>query len=123
MRIDDPQLLTRVSEILKAMADPTRLRILQALMEAPKRVGTLVEEVGTTQANVSKHLCLLKHAGLVAARREGMGVEYRLAAPFVSEVCEVMCRGLVGQLAGGVRLHRNARRLVRRRAAARGARS
>ena len=64
MRIDDPSVLEEVSVSLKAMADPTRLRLLQELMEAERTVSELIELVGTSQGNISKHLAVLKRAHL-----------------------------------------------------------
>ena len=112
MRIQDPQVLEEISMILKAMADPTRMQLLQALLAGEKAVNELVEAVGTSQANVSKHLALLKRARLVAARREGTQMVYRIAAPFVTDVCEVLCRGISDRLSGQSQLRRKVRRLL-----------
>jgi len=88
------ELLEEIAERLKALADPTRLAILHALdpLDVDERcVGDLAELVGTSQANVSKHLGVLRHAGLVSARREGMNVFYSAADAAAFEVCRLMC--------------------------------
>ncbi|RMG08545.1 MAG: ArsR family transcriptional regulator [Planctomycetota bacterium] len=64
---------------LKSLADPTRLGVLRALARGPQRVKTLGALLGTEQSLLSKHLRVLRDAGLVVARRDGKGVRYRLA--------------------------------------------
>ena len=86
-----PEALVRIAHRLKALADPTRLQILQALGEGELCVGELVGRVGGTQANVSKHLAVLRGAGLVRPRREGMNVYYAMEDAAALEVCRLMC--------------------------------
>ena len=66
------------AEVVKAMAHPSRLMILDALESRERCVCELTEMVGADQSTVSKHLALLKHAGLVEDRKEGVLVYYRL---------------------------------------------
>jgi len=88
-------LLEEIAERLKALADPTRLAILHALDPdgdpGERSVGDLGEVVGTSQANVSKHLGVLRHAGLVKSRRDGMNVFYSVADRAAFDVCRIMC--------------------------------
>ncbi len=63
----------------KALADPTRRRILGRLCEGPAYPGELAEWLGTTRANVSNHLACLRGCGLVHTVPEGRRVLYRLA--------------------------------------------
>ena len=86
-----PEALARIAQRLKALADPTRLQILQLLGERELCVGDLVAEVGGTQANVSKHLQVLRGAGLVRPRRDGMNVYYAVEDDAALEVCRLMC--------------------------------
>lgn len=66
--------------MFKAMAEPTRLRLLVMLAEYGEAcVGVLAEALGTLQTNVSRHLAVLRAAGLVQARRQGTWIHYRLA--------------------------------------------
>lgn len=64
---------------LKVLADPTRLAVLEALIEGPKHVGTLMELLKVEQSLLSHHLQTLREAGLVEAERDGKAVLYRLA--------------------------------------------
>jgi DNA-binding transcriptional ArsR family regulator len=110
--LDDPRVLQEISGILKAMADPTRLRLLQRMMDGERTVSELVEACGTSQANVSKHLAVLRAARIVEGRREGVNVVYRVCAPFVQEVCTELCRGLAERLGDDRALQRKVRRIL-----------
>jgi DNA-binding transcriptional ArsR family regulator len=63
---------------LKALADPERLRIVECLQRGPKTVSDLAEALEAELPNVSHHLGVLRHAGLVQDQRQGKFVEYRL---------------------------------------------
>jgi ArsR family transcriptional regulator len=73
------RLLQRQADLLKALAQPTRLRILRLLAEGERCVCEIQPAVGGEQSNVSKHLAFLRSRGLVVADRRGMRVFYRLA--------------------------------------------
>jgi len=62
-------------------------------------VTELVEATGAGQANISKHLGLLLDAGLVARRKEGLNVFYRVADSSIFELCEAVCNSLDERLA------------------------
>jgi DNA-binding transcriptional ArsR family regulator len=64
------------AKVLRAMGDPTRLRILRRLVAGEKNVSELVEELGADQPSVSHHLAILRRAGLVLERRRGKHVFY-----------------------------------------------
>lgn len=89
-----PELLERIAERLKALADATRLRILHTLGAGEMVVSDLVQRVGGSQANVSKHLAILRRLGVVASRREGVFVYYRVVDPTALEICRTVCDAL-----------------------------
>src|SRR4030042_5733017 len=64
VREGSEQLLGRIADRLKAMADPMRLRILHLLQDGERCVNDILGKVGGSQANVSKHLSVLRRAGL-----------------------------------------------------------
>jgi len=66
------------ARIAKALAHPSRLVMLEALERSERCVCELTELVGADQSTVSKHLAVLKHAGLVADRKVGVQVYYRI---------------------------------------------
>lgn len=89
------EFLEPIAETFQMLADPTRLAILRALMAGEKNVGQVVDETGGSQANVSKHLKMLNDGGLVARRKQGLQVFYRLDDPLVEKLCEIVCETLV----------------------------
>lgn len=92
------QLLERIADRLKAMADPMRLRILHCLQSGERNVNDVLQLVGSSQANVSKHLAVLKKAGLVGCRRSGTSVFYFIEDEEVFSICRICCDGLQRQL-------------------------
>ena len=83
MKQDLKKLYTAQAAVIKAMAHPTRLLILNSLKRREACVCELRDQVGDDISTVSKHLLVLKNAGLVAARREGNWLHYRLTCPCV----------------------------------------
>ena len=69
------------AEVFKAMGHPLRLGVIELLQDGEKCVCEIVEQVGTEISNVSKHLSVLKKAGIVADRRDGLKIMYRLTMP------------------------------------------
>ena len=89
------QLLERIALRLRAMANPVRLRILHTLEDGELSVGEIVPRTGTSQANVSKQLAVLRGAGLVASRRQGVSVYYRISDLMVFDICRTVCDSLL----------------------------
>ena len=87
--------LEYVAKYFKALAEPMRLKVLNALRDGEKNVGQLTEMSGCTQANVSKHLSLLSQYDLVRRESRGNCVFYSIADPSIYELCELVC----GQIA------------------------
>lgn len=86
-----PALLAEVAERFKALGEPVRLALLQALRKKEMSVGELVAATGLGQANVSKHLHHLLDCGYVTRRKEGTFVYYSIASDDVFMLCDVMC--------------------------------
>lgn len=74
------------SDVLKALADHTRQRIVQALLPADLGVNELTEQLGISQYNTSKHLRVLREAGIVEVRALGQRREYYIATTFRKRV-------------------------------------
>lgn len=83
--------LDLVADRFKALAEPARLRILNALRAGEMTVSGLIEETGLGQANVSKHLRLLHDVGFVERRKEGLHAWYSLAGNDVFRLCDIVC--------------------------------
>jgi len=88
-----------VSRRFAALAEPMRLRLLQALIPGEKNVSELVELTGGTQANVSRHLQTLMGAHILERRKEGLQVYYRISDPTIPPLCDVVCGAIEKQLA------------------------
>jgi DNA-binding transcriptional ArsR family regulator len=100
-----PELLETVASRFKALAEPARLQILQALRAGERTVGELVEETALGQANVSKHLQLLHALGFVARRKDGLFVYYSLADDDVFRLCDIMCGRLHAEATAALGVH------------------
>ena len=86
-----PDLLALVAERFKALSEPARLQILQALREGERSVTDLVDDTGLGQANVSRHLRVLDTLGFVSRRKEGLFAYYAIADRRVFQLCDMMC--------------------------------
>lgn len=88
--------LQDVAAYFGALAVPMRLKILNALREGERNVTDLTEEFGCSQANVSKHLSVLAHGGLIEKVPRGTSAYYRITDPKVYQLCDLVC-GQIGQ--------------------------
>ena len=95
----DDRALQYVAKYFKALAEPMRLKVLNALQDGEKNVSQLTEMSESTQANVSKHLSLLSDYGLVKRESRGNCVFYSIADPSVYELCELVCGQIGNRLA------------------------
>ena len=95
-----PLALDLIAARFRALSEPMRLRLLNLLMRGEHTVGQLVEASGSGQANVSKHLSVLREAGMVGTRKEGLMTVCYIADPIVNELCEMMCSRLREEMEG-----------------------
>jgi DNA-binding transcriptional ArsR family regulator len=91
------ELLENIASRLKAMGNASRLKILHALEPGERSVTEILEVVGGTQANISKHLQVLRSADLVESRRDGMNTMYRIRSSYIFGVCETVCDSILHQ--------------------------
>ena len=96
------------ARVCKALADPTRLLIINELRDGPRSVGDLAEALGISQPNVSRHLAMLRDRGFVTAERFGSSVHYALASPKILRAMDLL-REFMTEEQGS---HRAARLLV-----------
>ena len=83
-----------ISQRFRVLSDPMRLKILHNLRGGELTVGSLVERTGASQPNVSKHLSILRGAGLVNRRQDGNLAYFSIGAPFVFQLCDIVCEGI-----------------------------
>jgi DNA-binding transcriptional ArsR family regulator len=99
-----PEMIALVADRFRALAEPARLHIMQALRGGDHTVGELVESTGLGTANVSKHLQLLHGAGFVTRRKDGLFVYYGLAGEDVFHLCDIMCGRIAAETKGRTRV-------------------
>jgi DNA-binding transcriptional ArsR family regulator len=85
-----PAALAHVADYFKVLSELSRLQVLCALRTGSKNVTEIMEETGLGQANVSKHLKILAQAGIVSRTPQGVSVYYKIAEPFIFELCELV---------------------------------
>ena len=82
----DKELAMHAAEVLKAVAHPLRLQIVEALQDGERSVGEIVDALGEKQAVTSQQLNMMKDRGVLASRRDGAKVFYRIQNPNVIRV-------------------------------------
>ncbi|MEF8793030.1 ArsR/SmtB family transcription factor [Thiohalorhabdus sp.] len=87
--------IEQASRSLKAMSHPLRLKVLCTLNDQELSVQEIVEEVGTSQSNISQHLGIMRDKGILKARKNANKVYYRVGDPrtlkLISLMREVFC--------------------------------
>lgn len=84
------EVFEQVARYFGLLADPTRLRILSCLCNGERPVREVVELIGLTQANISRHLNILYRAGVVDRRRDANSVYYRVVDPNFVDICRTV---------------------------------
>lgn len=80
-----------VAELFSVLSTPIRLKIISAVCQGEKNVSELLAEIDTTQPNMSQHLSMLYRCGVLAKRREGTQMYYRLQSERVATLCRAVC--------------------------------
>lgn len=91
-------------EICKALAHPLRLAIVDRLQAGETAAADLIADLALSKANLSKHMSLLIHGGIVESRKEGRLVIYRLSDPEIHKACAIMRSILYRRLKEGNKL-------------------
>jgi ArsR family transcriptional regulator len=100
----DARLYELHASVCQILANPTRLKILNALREGEMAVAGLARRVGTSMPNLSQHLAILKARRVVLTRREGVTIYYRIANPKILRAFDIMREVLFEQLFEGRQL-------------------
>lgn len=93
-----PTALSLMADFFKVLSEVSRLQIVCSLKTGAKNVTEIIEATGLGQANVSKHLKILTHAGVVSREQRGVCVYYKIANPFLFELCDLVCDALLMQV-------------------------
>jgi DNA-binding transcriptional ArsR family regulator len=97
MKLSD-EALELVAARFRSLGDPVRLKILRLLEGGEMSVGSLVSQLGTSQANVSRHLKVLLAAGVLARRVQGTSAFYHMSDPVILKLCATVCSSLEDSL-------------------------
>jgi DNA-binding transcriptional ArsR family regulator len=87
-----------IARRFRALGDPMRIKVLDRLRDGEQSVNDLAAALGAAQQNVSKHLAVLADAGILARRRDGNHVYYRIVDDGVLGLCDQVCGSLEQQL-------------------------
>lgn len=82
--------LEEVAVRFRLLGEPMRLRLLQAVCRQPRTVNEIVQAVGASQANVSKHLALLAAAGILSREKSGQCVYYGMKDQLAIKLCSLV---------------------------------
>lgn len=104
----DDRALGHVAEYFRALSEPLRLKILNALRDKAYNVGELTELLDCSQANVSKHLATLMRHGFVERSAQGTNAFYRIADPYVYQLCDLVCGQMAQRFASQAQMLRPA---------------
>jgi DNA-binding transcriptional ArsR family regulator len=96
----EDQVFESVAELFSVLSTPIRLKIISAVCQSEKSVSQLLAQIDTTQPNMSQHLATLYRCGVLAKRREGTQVYYRLQSERVATLCRAVCTQVAIELDG-----------------------
>jgi ArsR family transcriptional regulator len=86
------------AELFGLLATPVRLKIISAVCNGEKNVSELLQEIDTTQPNMSQHLATLYRTGVLSKRREGTQIYYKLQSQRVATLCRAVCTQVAMEL-------------------------
>ena len=89
--VETDEVFEMAAEIFRVMSAPMRLKIISSLCNGEKNVSQLLEEIDTTQPNMSQHLNTLYQSGVIGKRREGVQIFYRIVNDRVVTLCRAVC--------------------------------
>ena len=95
------QVFELAAETFRVMSAPMRLKIISCLCNGEKNVSQLLEEIDTTQPNMSQHLNTLYQSGVLGKRREGVQIYYRIVNDRVVTLCRAVCTQIAIETDGG----------------------
>ena len=89
--VESDQVFELAAEVFRVMSAPMRLKIISALCDGEKNVSQLLDDIQTTQPNMSQHLGTLYQAGVLGKRRDGVQIYYRIINDRVVTLCRAVC--------------------------------
>jgi DNA-binding transcriptional ArsR family regulator len=105
------------TEIFQALANPTRIAILDELRNGELTVGTIVGRLKIDQSNASQHLAILRARQIVSARKSGSQVYYAVRDPLIFRILDLMRRYFQNQVSESIQLLESSEQPARRKSA------
>ena len=91
-------LFDQVASYMQLFSEPTRLRIMHALCDRERSVSEVVQVIGATQTNVSRHLSAMHKSRVLARRKVGTTVYYTVSDPKAVELCRTVCTNIISNM-------------------------
>ena len=101
---EDDQVFESAAELFGLLSTPVRLKIISAVCNGERNVSELLDQIDTTQPNMSQHLSTLYRAGVLGKRREGTQMYYRLQSERVATLCRAVCTQVAIELESEARV-------------------
>jgi DNA-binding transcriptional ArsR family regulator len=96
----DDEVFASAAGLFRLLSTPIRLKIISAVCQREKNVSELLAEIDTTQPNMSQHLSVLHQRGVLARRRDGNQIYYRVQSEQVAMLCRAVCTQMAIDLGG-----------------------
>ena len=100
IKCDEDQVFESAAELFGLLSTPVRLKIISAVCNGERNVSELLEQIDTTQPNMSQHLSTLYRAGVLGRRREGTQIFYKLQSERVATLCRAVCTQVAMEMDG-----------------------
>lgn len=101
------------AELFRLLSTPIRLKIISALCNREKNVSQLLDEIETTQPNMSQHLATLYRAGVLVRRRDATQIYYRIGSERAATLCRAVCTQIAVEFDGDAEIEPSQRLLPR----------
>ncbi len=88
------------ADIMKALAQPTRLKIIEFLRDGERCVCEIFPAIGEEQSNTSRHLNMMQAAGVLSRRKEGLKIFYSIKHPEILEIVDIVTRVVKQEIVG-----------------------
>ena len=93
------------ADILKALAQPTRLKIIELLRDGERCVCEIFPAIDEEQSNTSRHLNMMLASGILSRRKEGLKIFYAIKHPEVLEIVDLAARIMIHEITGRHKLY------------------
>jgi len=95
---ESDEVFSTAADLFAVLSTPLRLKLISALCHGEKNVSQLLGEIQTTQPNMSQHLATLFRAGILAKRRDGTQIFYRLQSERAAMLCRAVCTQIATEM-------------------------